>query len=687
MFVEDITRGGYKVYREHDPRIPPGSKNVKRGVQIKKQTEDHTYELENVGDETGWFYWGAKHSRQQGDIQGGKINPDIAAPDPRQAINQGLRNNGIINQAFPGDPGTIFAGIIKGPGASRFRGPEINVAFPGDPGTVLVGSGQAPKLGIVLTDRAFINKNNQIANERKKDVARKINPAEFQKPPAEQNKQQGNGPEQKQQHKRELGSWAQIAPSVGTPQGIMPVGTKTGSVHQDYLPKKVSFGPYVSQQNEVRNINGYNAPHGMPGTLVQGISQTEHEQMFVPAGNILSCDHKSRQGGLSTRVFDVRLDNYIDSSDNQAAGLDSALRVVLDKSNRKVVALNFTKSGLDDTGFGAIVARPVRKSGNGVVVSPDNSQIIVAYLGVEKRGPITAGAENDRHSTGANKDGQASNPAHIDTGALYFLDRDRDGVLDFTTESYPEELLLLEEKKKTDEKTAKTPVKIGFDKKNDKWRLWSENPEGKLFARIRWDYSGSGLDNSEAEILDIDFDKDIITATGRIVWIDYEKSAATQFYTAGDSTIFLLSPLEKNFERNGGKRDIFRAASCFLDSGVRIGYLEMIEAASQHGNLLADDEKPWQTLQSSRIKTTIGGGKKDNRIQVNIPRQWAIGGTADYKFMEISDFSRGLNLWAVPIAPVPADSSFSPGSSKIYESAEKNAGASIAQYLLAGEEI
>ena len=88
-YVEDNTRKGLKVYREHTLGVPLENKAIQTGCEIDDQTDDGQYVLSKAGDEVGWGWWD-KATRVQG--AWGQIFPCLvgAANTVRPVLNQGL---------------------------------------------------------------------------------------------------------------------------------------------------------------------------------------------------------------------------------------------------------------------------------------------------------------------------------------------------------------------------------------------------------------------------------------------------------------------------------------------------------------------------------------------------------------------------------------------------------------------
>jgi len=425
---------------------------------------------------------------------------------------------------------------------------------------------------------------------------------------------------------REIGSWMQVTPCVATNQGIYPISNKTGGLDTEFSPKNFDFGPYqnTGQVEKVVNAMGFNVPLGVPGLLVQGISATNYEYYFFPSGNFIAVDHKSEQG-LSTRVFPVTENGYIDVSGDQAPSLDSIFRVFLNAKGAKTLAINGTKAGKDITGYFPVVQQIDAET------LTTSSPLKLIYLAAEKGGPVSAGPRKDTRAT-KGKEGYES-PARLSSKALFFRNTDNaDGPrLDYL-EPMPElgDNIL--------------EAKLVFDLNLKKWRRYVEIGQTKKLARIRFNYDL--LDTSEGEIMELE--SSVYMPTGKLIWIDYEKSMKP--YAFGDSAIYSIEQVEKKYSRFGVERPLYRILSTY-ESGEKATHIRTLSKINKSALVYTNAIlKPWLNPQGAEIKTTIAGKKKENIIRYDIPAQWDIT-KGNYKWLEITGIDCAYNT--APISPTP----------------------------------
>ena len=460
---------------------------------------------------------------------------------------------------------------------------------------------------------------------------------------------------------RKFGTWAQVVPSAGRPEGVFPLTTKDGDVDSRFQGQKIINSGYENDEGKVKTATGNNMPYGFPGLTVQTTDSEKHEHLFFPSGGLLVVDHA--KGALSTKVLETESEGWLDTA--RPASLDSLLRIGRDENNADVLALNASKSGVDTTGYAPIL----------FVADGINT---LAYLSSDRGGPICSGDQSaDIHKIGVNDKGESITPAHIATNAYFYMDKNHDGVLAFENTAFP----TVTEPANPD---YLAPVHCAFDSAQLKWRWYVgiDSGESTIIARVRWDYDMDS-DLSEAEICTID-QNHVITATGTLVWISFSDSSTVKFETAGDDTLFEIKRIASNVNRGGIVRDLYRVSKCRYDNSYMITHLKTINKQSGIlvGNLLSEDltapQKVWENSSAATINVTIAGQVKAIKMPVRIPAQWNSASVDNWQYVEVSNFAVSLPFYFRPIRPVMDDI-----DNKIYRSAEETGGSPIAYYRMA----
>lgn len=198
------------------------------------------------------------------------------------------------------------------------------------------------------------------------------------------------------------------------------------------------------------------------------------------------------------------------------------------------------------------------------------------------------------------------------------------------------------------------------------------------YAKIAWDYK-SDLDLSQGELMTYDTTNQEWITTSTLLWISAANSNSCRIDTAGNDTIFEVEAIGEA-TRGLVTRPLYRAVVVAQKGVTQITHLLAENAVNVlEGKLLSDDLSPdnvWDDT-SSIIKTTIGTTEIENRIVASISKEWDLSvGVQDFKYTEVSDISRGINIYFRPILPLLAD--YATG---VYESAEKDGiGQPIANY-------
>lgn len=498
---------------------------------------------------------------------------------------------------------------------------------------------------------------------------------------------------------RAIGAWGQIIPCVavdalGTIRAVL--GQALGA--DTFLnTKEVVLSPASNDHTKVMSVTGALPASGELGFVVQGTEENSFEQLWFPAASsVLKCDNVSPTT-YSSFVYGVVL---------PGGGVDLA-------NIGKFDDVWFVESNLIcndvDAYFrlDAVNKGPLKFLGTAYpsLAPPPSTPYVVetklAFDGSEWRwytevggdalkcdnlsprtfsssvfGVVLPGGTADPANIGKLDDAffVESNELCVDTDATFRQSALKKGPLKFQTTSYP-----------TLEPPEETPytveTKCSFDGAN--WRWFTQiggGGESTIYAKILWNFDVLG-DLSEGETMLYDGDTDIYTATGTLIWIDYNKSRQVRFETAGNLAIFEIKLVTADFDRRGTVRDLYRARFCALDSGYTVTHLDTEFKLGDMGLLgfvLSDDLAlpPWETPEFARVKTTIGPDEKNNKMLARLPGDWDIEGPEDFRFLEVSDFSRGMPDYFRPVRPVLADN-----DDPIYASAELLGGeVSIATY-------
>ncbi|RME82290.1 MAG: hypothetical protein D6785_08030, partial [Planctomycetota bacterium] len=223
---------------------------------------------------------------------------------------------------------------------------------------------------------------------------------------------------QKENGKREIGSWSLATPASYEDKKARPIFDKDFKADERY------------KNEEVNTFLGRTYAKGTPGIVLGGAKETKEEKLFFPAwGELISHHRGNNPPKYSSLVFDIRGDE-IDK--DRKAGLHTAWWVQKLAPNLGALAMNFTKSQGDFTGWGLY-----RAKGHGEGTSErDKPGKLMAFGSWEQGGPWHPGAYGDKHERMKTPDGPV-NSGHIWTSALFFMNRHLDGPLDFEADSHP----------------------------------------------------------------------------------------------------------------------------------------------------------------------------------------------------------------------------------------------------------
>lgn len=268
-----------------------------------------------------------------------------------------------------------------------------------------------------------------------------------------------------------------------------------------------------------------------------------------------------------------------------------------------------------------------------------------------------------------------SNEVNIKTEAKFNDGATKKGPINFETSSYPAMVV--------PSSPANYETKIVFDTGTQKWRGYTIAEASSVsiyYARIRWNYTDA-TDLSEGELMNyvsgVGF-----SVTGTKIWIDIELSLQVQFWTAGDDTIFIVRKIKNDLDRGGDVRHLYYAFFCFQDRGSEITHLQtetkLTTEKKLEGKLLSAnlDPAPWDNPALAEIKTTIATIALVNQVVGRIPDEWITNTIKNWSFVEMSNFSRGQELWFRPIRPILDDK-----TNSYYRSAQEFVGTgTIAEY-------
>lgn len=254
----------------------------------------------------------------------------------------------------------------------------------------------------------------------------------------------------------QLGQWWFGALSIDKPDGLRVLLNDTDEDTALKAKRDITLDPVqrvTPSNSEYRNTYGHTLPLGTIGTLMQGGSQDEWRQFFLPSLELVAHHNgmvperiKSSAPECSTRVYDVAVDGYVDWK--RGAGLHSHLWDAqlpvggpLGMDGSWVPAWNLARSAGDPTGYGAWVTQgPVRGGGGAKAFIEDAAGgSLGAFASTLASGPLHSGEPDgkDKHFIGRSSE-TAWNAGHIGTDAYFFMDRRRDAPLAFERLEWPD---------------------------------------------------------------------------------------------------------------------------------------------------------------------------------------------------------------------------------------------------------
>ena len=134
--------------------------------------------------------------------------------------------------------------------------------------------------------------------------------------------------------------------------------------------------------------------------------------------------------------------------------------------------------------------------------------------------------------------------------------------------------------------------------------------------------------------------------------------------------------------RGNETRPVYKVKRCLFDDGYNITHFEVVERTNLYYKILSQDfaREPWENSLQNVVKTTIVGQQLDNVLPIRLPIKWETDSSANYNFLEATDFSRGLDLEGSPILAQAQDKDFF--SSGRMVSGESVNNTTIAEYQL-----
>lgn len=500
---------------------------------------------------------------------------------------------------------------------------------------------------------------------------------------------------------RAQGAWSLCYLAIMTAGGLLPVKTQALGGDSTFALKTVVTTPVANDHSKVQSVDGNIPAVGDYGLVVQGISQDAHEQIFIPISSApLKVDWLSG-GNLSNIVYGVTAGGELDPANY------GTLKDFLKVYDNFVFLLTDSGFYLSDTRNGALnfededlpaILEPSTPANYPVHLAYDgdtglwtwyctidtSSVIIVDNTTIGNTSThlygATAGGEADPANVGHTKDIMYvdSNCAYIPIAAGFRYDGTKNGSLEFTTATdYPASIEA--------EGTTAYAVKLAWEAGSPgKWKWYTkiDATESTLYAVIRWNVDITYGDFSEGELYTYDPATNVYTASGTAIWIDFNKSLATFFETAGTATIFQVKKIKDAVTRNAITRNLYMTVRCVQDLGSRITHMKVIERNTNvYGTLLSSalSSPVWVTPTAAMISTTILTVSLTNKIGARVPAQWDLSGAGDYLFVELSDASRGLPWYFRPVSPI-----LSNRATNAWESKEQITGTTIATYLRTG---
>ncbi|RME87035.1 MAG: hypothetical protein D6785_02500, partial [Planctomycetota bacterium] len=278
----------------------------------------------------------------------------------------------------------------------------------------------------------------------------------------------------KSQQKRRIGSWSLATPSLWIDKKTLPIFDKDFTKDERY------------EEAETSSYLGLSFPKETPGITLAVSKEEKEEKIFFPSFGGLIAHHRGQDPPkYSSQVFDIDGAGKIDK--DRKAGLHTAFWVQKLAPNLGALALNFTKSRGDFTGWGLYKAAGFSQT----TIDRNASGDLMAFGSWEQGGPWHPGAYGDKHERMKTPDGPV-NSGHIWTSALFFMDPVRDGPLDFEAASHP----------KSKEGIYPYQVHLRWDGGLQKWRwhvklpfFFLEPPDGPIPPPRRPPYPPGGPDD------------------------------------------------------------------------------------------------------------------------------------------------------------------------------------------------
>lgn len=507
---------------------------------------------------------------------------------------------------------------------------------------------------------------------------------------------------------RRLGAWAQVFPAKMTAGGLLPLRGQSLATDTEFAAKSVVLSAATNDHTKVLPVDLATPSTGDIGLVIQCANQDSHELLFFPvaSASVIKVDWTTTPpSNFSTLVYGV-----------DALGDPDPLNVGTTKEVWRVegnVLYNHTLAefyqaatanhgplSFQATAYPGLVPPAstvytvetlmaydsVSGKWRWYTLLPDPGVILVDWSSPGNTSSKLYGTDilgaADPANVGTTKEifRIESNVSYIHTAAeFYQVSSTNHGPLEFQADVFPD-LAPPEETPYTVE------TKLAYDAVGGTWRWFTQiggSGESTVYARIRWNHDGEN-DLSEGEILTFDADADEYTATGTLIWIDWESSLAIQFETGGDDTIFEVRKTREDVDRNGKVRDLYVVKMCREDAGHEITHFRVTQKTGGSHKVLGwpmtdygdvDLNAPWLNEDGAKILTTIGGIQYASITLARLPREWDLALVEDYRFLELSGQGRGLPWLFRPIRP-RLNSNVDP----VYRSGVEVGGISIASY-------
>jgi len=196
------------------------------------------------------------------------------------------------------------------------------------------------------------------------------------------------------------------------PEKFLPIRDGKWTVDERFVPEPVTFSPLLPLK----------IPAGMPLIVLDSQDENEQHCLGFPSGGVLVAHWRGNgPNTASTYVYDLTGDE-LDLA--HRARIDTAWRVSLvELSDRDFLAFGESKT---------VAALNMTRNAQGRGYGAAWWDRIVGYMSHERGGPMHPGsAFGDKHNIGVNAEGDTINPAHLWTGARFYMAPGLDDELRF----------------------------------------------------------------------------------------------------------------------------------------------------------------------------------------------------------------------------------------------------------------